>query len=228
MMIEIVTHCWRYSRLLRYQLDSLALHYWRQPSDLRVSLTVHAAPDDQETLRLATMFRHCPVLWILSPAGEVKNRNIGRNYSAIRTTADWVWFADADYVFGPSSLESLRAAPDCGLCYPQWIRASINHATGQRYVDAHPHRDIDPVDFAPVRLRRAIGGAQIVPGELARQVGYNPDPRWQQPVRGELFADTRGDRAARVRLGGAGTPIDLPNVYRIRHERAGRFEPVAN
>lgn len=228
--IEIVTHCWKYSKALHWQLESLARHHTHRD----VRLTVYHAAGDDATYQLlflsgASFISH-PVFGRCQPPSRLFNRAIGRNDAARRTDADWVWFCDADYFFGPASLARLATIDpaDYTLCYPQEVLISCTHELGDQYLDAGPSHGIDPDDFAIKRMGKAIGGCQIVPGRIAREVGYCDQPKWQQPVSGDSMADTRSDRALRVSLGTPGTPIDLPGVYRLRHSTSGLDRPVGN
>ena len=47
MHLEIVSHCWHYSRLLTYQLSSLVLH---PPTEVAVTVTVFLAEEDEDTV----------------------------------------------------------------------------------------------------------------------------------------------------------------------------------
>ncbi len=85
--------------------------------------------------------------------------------------------------------------------------------------------EINPDDFMPSK-HRAIGGLQIVPGDVAREFGYCKDTKWQSPVTNETWQDTRGDRAFRGILGTKGLPIHLPNLYRIRQTTEGEVDTI--
>ena len=63
--IEIVTHCWLYTRLLAYQLSSLLLH----PPKVNVLVDVFCCPDDPKTVVYAEWYkRQC------DPEGTVEIR----------------------------------------------------------------------------------------------------------------------------------------------------------
>lgn len=113
MKFEIVSHCWRYYRLLTYQLSSLVLY---PPSQMQVTMTVFAAEEDEGTNRVMDFFqqRGLPETltirrWYL-PAGQLMLRIIGRNLAALTTEADWIWFTDCDYVFGDGALDAFPKA----------------------------------------------------------------------------------------------------------------------
>lgn len=243
--IEIVTHCWRYSRVLAYQLSSLVLH---PPRTCRVVIHVYSCANDEPTARIPPAFMKLldwlrsaiRLRWSTMPQEELLNRAIGRNQAAKQSRADIVWFADCDYVFGEGCLDTLASLDLSGskLFYPRQTLVNEPQAKGDEYaaaVDpANPRIvDIDPTDFQPTkpgRPHRAIGGIQIVPGDVARQYGYCPDVgKHQRPVKGEAFKRNRSDTTFRRILQNSppgGTPIDLPNLYRIRQTQFGQVDTL--
>lgn len=234
MLCEIVTHCWRYSKVLAWQLNSLRTSWlWRDD----VQLTVLVAPRDEDPATHDLLEAHqywAELRVIVQPRAELFVRAIGRHQRALATEARWLWHCDADYLLLPSVFQALEgldpADPAHRLVYPRHVWISQTHAIGQEYLERGPvERPFSGLDFARRRTGKAIGGIQIVPGQVAREVGYCPSRRYQRPApTAELFLDTRSDRAFRVGLGTPGTAVDLPGVYRLRHERAGRFESVDN
>jgi hypothetical protein len=83
--------------------------------------------------------------------------------------------------------------------------------------------DIDPADFVPLNYDRAIGGVQIVPGEIARTRGYCNGRRRLLTVPSS-FGGFSDDVTFRRSLGTNGTPIDFNGVYRIRHRNRQRID----
>lgn len=233
MHLEIVSHCWRYSRLLTYQLSSLALF---PPQQTSVTLTVFFAPEDRRTLRVLEYFgglNRTNVVWRWwgLERGQLLQRAVGRNLAARHTQADWVWFADCDMCFREDCLDRLPAAiaefpdPDgARLVHPRQVQVSRDHATGDACIARAGFQprilDVDPDEFVGMRYRRAIGGAQIAPGALLRESGYCPGSRFQRPA--DRWQPCRSDRVFRRQIGAQGTAIDLPHVYRIRHSQRGR------
>lgn len=229
--LEIVSHCWRYAHLLDYQLSSLVLF---PPRELEVRMTVFHAPDhDKPTARVLEFFREQEVEgvewnpWPLERE-HLFRRAIGRNLAARRTDADWIWFADCDVLFREQSLDilaqELRGRQDF-LVYPRRQRS-----TGLLPSD-HPMLsvpggfpgivDVDPSLFGEESRDRAIGGSQIVRSDVARAAGYcGTIPFYQKPV--SSWQKTYEDRAFRWILGTQGTPVDVPDIYRIRHAAKGR------
>lgn len=236
MKIDIVTHCHRYWRVLTHQLSSFCLH---PPKSCRVQLHVFYTHTDRETDQVLRFFEaiHCPNLewrWHQQTLGELRQRAIGRNLIARSTTADLVWFTDADILFRQGVLDRLAettVGSDSPLFYPQSIRASLNHFIGDRAIDrvgSGPRLiDIDEADFHEQTFNRAIGPIQICRGSVIRNIGYCDDPKWQRPASSWSF---RSDVVLRRTLGTSGTPVALPGVFRIRHSRAGyqTNDPVEN
>jgi hypothetical protein len=231
--VEIISHCWQYSRVLNYQLSSLVLN---PPKRVVVRLVVYYSLDDSNTQAVVTLFAHLEStkewlhgLWMKKPF--LLNRSIGRNMAARHSTADLVWFCDCDYFFGPGCLDALADVPldpadpeYSPLYFPRVTYYNKDHANGDGYARraAVPDvYDIDPADFIEHRSKRAIGGIQIVPGDVARAKGYCPDiSKWQTPTDGDkmLFGS---DVPFRRSLGTGGKAIDIPNCYRIRQTTEG-------
>lgn len=224
--IEVVVHCWRYSRALSWQYRSIYENYWSLemmgaiPVD-SVRLTVCCAPI-QFDIATHELIDGIAIKQIVQPKSELFNRAIGRNIAARESTADWVWFADADYFFGPDALRVLAETDpgDGKLFFPRMVLTHHTHAMGDKYLESGWGL-FNSEHFFPRTMHKAIGGIQIVPGHVAREHGYCDWPKMQRPVEGDLMADTRSDRAFRASLGTYGTPLDLPGVFRIRHSTSG-------
>lgn len=225
--ILIVTHCWRYSRALRWQLDSL-LRYPPKSCEVCYLLVCHEG--DNLTLAYNGEFTAAPrasnVFLFAEIHCNLENvlcRGRRRDWAARNNQHDIVWFADADYVFGPGCLDALAEADLSAspLWFPRMTRISKDHSTGDRYLQRGPDvQDLYPDDFAPKRERMAIGGIQIVPGEVARERGYLP-PGYVDRPRADGKFQFRSDIAFRKMLGTAGKPLELPNLYRIRQTTSG-------
>ena len=229
--LEIVSHCWQYAHLLTYQLSSLVLH---PPAKTSVTMTVFYAPEDESTAALLEFFgsKEVPrVRWNWQPLEKTKlfRRSLGRNLAARVTKADWIWFCDCDVVFHRGALdgagEVLRRRTE-RLVFPREIVVTdpmdpehpVLQATrhGPRLMDIERDRR-----SYPVLKDRAIGAFQIVRGDVARAAGYcgtigfyqRPLSRWRR---------THDDRVFRWLLGTPGTPVDIHNIYLIRHVSKGR------
>ena len=234
--LELVLHCHRYSRCLSYLLSSLEIN--PAPS-AKITVTVFWAGEfeDEPTFDVLDFFvkRWDADELQINPwpldLPQLLRRAIGRNMAALQTTADLVWFCDGDYVFGPDCLETLATMdlPESKLWYPRTVMISKTHALGDhaslRAAAGAGVYEINPDDFMPSK-HRAIGGLQIVPGDVAREFGYCKDTKWQSPVTNETWQDTRGDRAFRGILGTKGLPIHLPNLYRIRQTTEGEVDTI--
>jgi len=228
MLIDLIVHCFRFSRVLNYQLSSL-VHYSAWPAE--VSITIFYDPDDQPTTDVINHFRPDVTIaaWAL-PRRQLLRREIGRNLAAHQTAADVVWFADADYYFGDGCLSALAGTPlaDGMIHFPRKQQISKTHKLGDIYAlraKSPGLYDVNPADFQTERIRKAIGGLQIVTGDTARKHGYCDGCKVQaevDPANG--WVTTLGDRVYRGESGlncGKGTPIDLPNLYRIRQSQQG-------
>jgi hypothetical protein len=236
MKIEVVSHCYRYARLQRHQLSSLVLH---PPIGLELVSTVVFTKEDSVTTALLDEFASVPVsglTWnrIALPTLEVCRRSIGRNRAALATQADWVWFTDADYCFGSACWLAFLDLPkiERPLFFPKWVQTHPDETYGDRLLEAVKEaKGLLPInrnDFKPFRNHRAIGGIQIVRGDVCRERGYLRDSRrWQRPPRAPMFQRAREDVAFRRSLGTNGHGIDLPEVFRIRHTKKGRTDPTA-
>ncbi len=231
MKVEVVTHCWRYSRLLCYQLSSFFLY---PPDDVEVTVTVFYSAEDLESVAVINYFRGLPQppSVHLRPRELLRSnllrRSIGRNLAALQTAADWIWFTDCDYVFGATCLDGLPAAltnVTSPLAFPRYINLNATHAEGDRLisqVNRPGTYDIMPGAFVKRRMPRAIGGVQLVTGDAARTRGYLPNSFWQTPVEGYKFCRCREDCTYRKSFRTPASKIELPAVYRIRHSVCGR------
>lgn len=109
--IEVITHCWNYSRMLSYQVGS-AFNCRLHP-DLYLHINVACCEEDEDTmerLRLLMSF-NCPQNVLLTGTRferrQLMRRAIGRNQLAKDTKADIVWFADCDMTFGEGTFERI-------------------------------------------------------------------------------------------------------------------------
>ena len=230
--IEIVTHAWagryaHYGYALTYQLSSLVLH----PSKSLVTVTVCYNPQDKIVRDVLCFFRGMLGKIRINPLGftlpQLGRRSIGRNIAAIESKADIVWFTDCDYVFGEGCLDALvdLTWPDFApMVFPKYVQIHTDWATGDVALAKAVEPclvDVDEAEFVPKKYSRAIGGVQIVKGDFAREHGYIPDnKRWQKPYdhpRG--FDQCRCDKPYRRFAASKGSilPINLPNLFRLRH-----------
>ncbi len=231
--IEIVSHCWGYSRLLAYQLTSLIDH---PVIEARIRMTVFYSDEDSATSRLLEFVATHSIEnvvwnWQVLPKEQLFRRSIGRNLAAKASTADWVWFTDCDLTFQAHCLDSLNRALQGrtdALVYPR-----IESKT-DAYSDTNTSGDVsnslqrprllrvDPDNFVPHTVTRATGPLQITHGDVARAVGYcdavpcfqQPQPRWQK---------AEEDRVFRWLLGTQGVAIDVDGVCRVQHVSKGRY-----
>lgn len=223
MKFEIVNHTYNYARLLAYQLSSLILH---APKGHQIVYSVFFDPKDRSTVDTLDFFsKHLPenivCQMIEQEVGYLRSRHVGRNMAALKTEADWVWFADTDYLFGDYCWDDLAAAVTGTTADFVWPKSILQTTwpVGDSLIaamDMPKVRDVVLGTASHTPMRRAIGGVQIASGSAVRQLGYCPSYR-QTPSEGWNF---RGDIGFRhqfpVRNG-----ISLRNVVRIRHSQRG-------
>lgn len=234
MLLEIVAHCYRYSRLLAYQATSLIDH--PPPAGMRVRYTVFYTPSDSRTVDMLDWFVSYGAGWIewrlhALPPPELYRRAIGRNRAALATEADWIWFADCDYVFGPQCLASLPEVLGSVPLDPPLVYPRYTHRTTQEHGDELIDQVTEPgmyrlppdAKLETEKNVRAIGGIQILRGSVARERGYlNNSRRWQQPI--EFWQRTWDDTAFRRVLKTRGRPVLIADMHRVRHSKRGRLD----
>jgi len=229
--VEIVSHCWNYAPFLTRQLNSL-VHF--PPVNLEVTMTVYHAASDRETARVLEAFSgkapdRVKWNWRTLPEPQLFRRAIGRNEAAKASTADWVWFTDCDVLFREACLTRLaEVLPGRteSLLFPEreWVTPLLagNHPMIAPGAVEPFGADIDAGLFVETPRTRATGPLQLMHGDLARAIGYcDCLPYYQKPV--PQWAKAYEDRAIRWLLRTQGTPIDVPGVYRIRHQAKGRY-----
>lgn len=233
MSVRLITHCYaglhpEYAALLRYQLSSLVAF----PADCDVAIAVCYCPEDSLTVSVLEEFRDRPEFGLAlysfdKPA--LFRRCIGRDLAAIESCEDTVWFTDCDHYFGSGCLDRadtiLKAAPDTtAMIYPRYIQASTVKQPTEELVQAGMQGTvpltINPEDFSPKLYRKPIGGVQIVRGTTARKLGYLGGTKWHTFLKDPVFSDFRDDGAYRNLIAKTGeiTPVDIPELYRIRHQ----------
>ena len=235
--LQIVSHCWGYGHFLTYQLSSLVI---RRSAGFDLTMTVFYSPEDEATRRVLEFFGDMRVPgitwdWRPLPKERLFRRGIGRNLAAKSSTADWIWFTDADVVFGDNCLDSLAKflqGGDDALVFPAWT-----HATELLLEDdpilqrgrSDPALTDLPLQAFPIRLgpaNRAMGPFQITHGDVARACGYCESLRvYQKPS--QHWRKTFEDSAFRWMLDTNGVPLELPGVCQIRHLAKGRYRQDA-
>jgi hypothetical protein len=232
--LEIVSHCWRYGHLLTYQLSSLVQH---RCEDLDLTMTVFHAPGDESVARVLEYFGGLALPgitwnWQALPREQLFRRSIGRNLAARATTADWIWFTDADILFHEGCLARLAGqlqGRDDALVYPATTLATAllpeddpilaRGRAGPALLDI----PLDALRPFGGEYTRAKGAYQIVHGDIARACGYcGTIPHYQSPA--QKWMKTYEDRAFRWLIDTQGVPIEIPNVCQIRHLAKGRYK----
>ena len=231
--LELVSHCWRYSHFLTYQLSTLV----RYPTDkLDITMTVFYAAEDEKVRAVLDFFGEMDVPgvtwnWQVLPKEKLFRRSIGRNLAARSTEADWIWFTDCDILFHERCLDTLAdelQGRDDALVFPRIGLGTRLLADDDPILEAGrvgPAVLEIPLDaFSPYGGERdkAKGPHQITHGDIARACGYcETIPLYQTPA--DRWRKTYEDRAFRWLIGTHGTPLDIPNVCQIRHIAKGRY-----
>lgn len=238
MSVHIVTHAYsmqlpQYAVFLRAQLSSLVLY----SENVDARIIVCFMPEDEAVVKVLDSFADSfgrSLIRLPLNYGELTRRSIGRNKAALASTGDLVWFADADYFFGPGCLSTLDSmwshyppVTRPRLLFPDGVKIQATHQLGDEFWKKHQDADglIKPdfSEFIHKPYYKAIGGAQIANGDDARQFGYlNEHPHWQvpNPVGTKAFCtvdDTKYRRAISRR--GQVERISLPGLYRLRHSQ---------
>lgn len=229
--LEIVSHCWKYAHFLVYQLSSLAKF---PPRDTSVTMTVYYCDEDAGTVALLDYFSQLSVPnvqwnWRKLPRTSLFRRAIGRNHAALGTAADWIWFTDCDLMFRDRCIDTLAEqlqGSQHALHYPKSERTTSLLPDADPLLLFNPAEinimDVDDTRFIEHLRTRATGPLQITHGDVARACGYcNALGYYQKPS--ETWRKAREDRAFRWLLGTQGVALDVPGVYRIRHENKGRY-----
>ena len=232
--LEIVSHCWRYGHFLNYQLSSLLNH---RTEKFDITMTVFHVPDDELVVPVLEYFGRMEIPgitwnWQPLPRNELFRRGIGRNKAAKNTTADWIWFTDADILFHERCLDTLAdllQGRDDGLVHPRIGLGTRLLADDDEILEKGRQGpnvlEIPIEEFAPYGgpRKKAKGPHQITHGDIARACGYcDSIAYYQKPA--ERWMKTYEDRAFRWLIGTHGTPLDIPNVCQIRHIVKGRYE----
>ncbi len=229
--LEIVSHCWRYSHFLAYQLSSLVQF---SPVRMDVTITVFYCPEDEKTSQLLLFFAQQDVPnitwnWRPLPRQKLFRRGIGRNMAALETTADWVWFTDCDLIFRDDCLDTLsdllQGKQDV-LFFPEEERTTDLLTEDNPMLQAGSGEPqiltVNTSNFTARKMSRATGPLQIAHGDICRAVGYcRSIGLYQQPS--ETWCKAHEDRAFRWLLRSQGEPLPVPGVYRIRHISKGRY-----
>ena len=226
-MIEIISHCWGFSKALCYQLSSL--YTYSGPDEAKV--TVFYSREDELTVKMLRFFE--PLLgemlnpWEV-PKSDLLRRSIGRHKAAVSSNADIVWFCDCDYYFGEGCLAALNSMvwhDSHKIHYPREVLANNTRELGDEYSARVTRPSVVRVnveDFFPQKVRKAIGGLQIVTGSVAKSGYLGDHRRLQMPVTDGKWKPTTEDVRYRKTLGDSA--IRLPNLFRIRQSVQGQCD----
>lgn len=229
--LEVVSHCWQYSHFLAYQLASIVKY---PPTSCQLTFTLFYSEQDNQTVALLAKYQQLQVAnvtWNFQALATPKllRRAIGRNQAAKASTADWVWFTDCDVLFFEKCFDSLALQLQNRqqlLVFPRTLKATelleADATVLTEQVDLNA--DISGSLFNLRHYKKATGPIQIVHGDVARQCGYCDSLSvYQRPK--PVWVKTYEDRAFRWLLGTDGVPIEIDNLYLIRHVQKGRYQP---
>lgn len=227
LQLELVSHCWQYAHLLRFQLASLARY---PPEKAELTVTVFFNRDDTETVALLDEFAaiSAPNIrwnWCQLPQRLLFRRAIGRNYAALNSAAHWIWFTDCDLMVGEGTLDTLAAQLQGRtdyLVFPEThaISALLTRPEIDGLLAVSEHLESQPHTF--LHEKKAIGPLQITHGDVARELGYCRDIASYQAAE-QRWQKAHEDRAFRWLLGTPGVPLSIPNVWRVGHLEKGRY-----
>lgn len=227
--LHIVSHCWQYSHMLNFQLSALVNH---PPTKLTVTYTLYHAAEDTELKKLIARYDQMQIQGITWDWQEVQKqrlfrRAIGRNHTALTSSADWLWFCDCDLILHEHCLDSLAdalAGKTVRMVFPkQEYITDLLEADHPMLNQPHDALiDIDTNLFTQNSIEKAKGAFQIVHGDVARTCGYCKNmPLYQQPA--SHWSKTYEDSMFRLLIESEGEPVDVANLYRIRHKEKGRY-----
>ncbi len=229
--IEIVSHCWKYSHLMAYQLSSYVIN---PPSNTRVIVTIYYSPEDRDARELLDFFEKIEVPnvkwnWREIDKSFLFRRAIGRNRAALNTTADWVWYADCDLIFASNVIDNVAEelkSCEARLAFPshEYITPLLAQGDPRLREGIAPEIiDIDKGDFDRREINRAVGAFQLVRGDLLRSAGYcNSIRLFQTPS--ERWLKTYEDTVFRWLIETDGERLNAGGTYRIRHQEKGRYK----
>lgn len=229
LQLQIVSHCWQYAHMLNFQISSLFNH---PPRNVDVIYTLYYAKEDAGVVALIKRFNDISIPnvtwdWQALPKASLFRRAIGRHQASLKSKAHWIWFADCDLIFHQHCLDSLAQVlqnKQTGLVFP------LSEQITDLLPADHPMlnqpndtiADIDKSLFYTNAITKAKGAFQIVHGDVARSAGYcgtiklyqTPSAHWRKTYEDSIF---------RRLIEYDGEPIDVKNLYRIRHIEKGRY-----
>lgn len=229
--LQIVSHCWNYSHLSLFQLSSLVNY---PPKNCELTYTLFHAEEDRGMRELISRFSDMQIPnitwdWQVLPKAELFRRAIGRHRASLASKADWIWFTDCDLIFHEGCLDSLVTAvsdKQTGMVFPAYEGITEllqpEHPMLNQNISNSGTIDIDPEIFQRNTISKAKGAFQIVHGDVARAAGYcGSVPLYQKPS--EQWRKTYEDTVFRRLIEYEGEPVEIKNLYRIRHAEKGRY-----
>jgi len=227
--LQIVSHCWQYAHMLNFQLSSIINN---PPKNLKLTYTLYHSAEDTKLKLLIDRIDKVVVPnvtwdWVELTTAQLLRRAIGRNQSALNTTADWIWFSDCDLIFHIGCLDSVATAvKGCQqrMVFPkqEFITDLLDASHPMLNQSNDSTIDIDTSLFKTNTIHKAKGAFQIVHGDVARTCGYCRDMKaYQAPM--QHWSKTYEDSIFRKLIASEGEPITVKGLYRIRHIEKGRY-----
>lgn len=227
MITEICSHCYKYSKLLSFQLSSFILF----PPKNTYIYTLFFSETDKNTQDVIDFFKpklEGVIELNLKPTEEglLFNRGAGRNIALHESKADWIWFTDVDYLFRHNCLDDLYnilKSEQYVLVHPSKIKQNKSTKDGDDIIEAIKDisvRDITPENYIIHKIRRAIGGAQITNVLKTKHLDYcsylGTYKKWHI-----TFSDVEFRRKISSR-----SNINVNDIFRIRHTEKGHISQV--
>jgi hypothetical protein len=204
------------------------------PKNCHLTYTLFHAEEDVGMRELISRFSQMQIPnitwdWQVLPKAELFRRAIGRHRASLNSTADWIWFADCDLIFHEGCLDSVVTAvtgKQTGMVFPAYEGITDllppDHSLLNQGISDSGTIDVDTELFQRNTISKAKGAFQIVHGDVARAAGYcGSIPLYQKPS--EQWRKTYEDTVFRRLIDYVGEPVDIKNLYRIRHAEKGRY-----
>lgn len=244
--LQVVAHIWakecpQYADFAKYQVHALRA----RPPKRDVLLTYFYCPEDWAacvTLERQMAIGLPPTVTLRGRPLERERlfrRAIGRDEVCRNPEGEVLWLTDCDYAITGEACDAVaQLGVGSQLRFPRYTLTLKTFALGAQYIARAEHTDtpaFNPADFQPEVNKRAIGGIQIIGADVASGCGYDPPMKvpydWRTDGFGCFKDDANWRRYVMLPEGttnhqgglnvGCGQPLDVPGVYRLRHEQVG-------
>jgi hypothetical protein len=227
MIIEICSHCYKYSKLLSFQLSSFILF----PPKNTYIYTLFFSQKDKNTQDVIDFFKpklEGVIELNLKPIEEglLFNRGAGRNIALHESKANWIWFTDVDFLFRHNCLNDLTSILEYenhNLVHPTFIKQNKSTEDGDIVIESVKDIsviDIEEKDYIDHKINRAIGAVQIANVEKTKYLNYcnylgtyKTWHRCSSDIKFRKQIDSKGK-------------IEIDGIFRIRHTKKGRLQQI--